>query len=81
MTEQLKKPKSDYAGHRKRLREKFFQAGSDGLHDYEAIELLLTLVLPRIDTKPIAQELPEVEVEAARPLNGSEKFFEKKEVG
>jgi len=31
------------AGHRKRLRDKFLQAGLDGFLDYEIVELLLTL--------------------------------------
>lgn len=57
MTEQLKKPKPDHIGHRRRLREKFFKAGSGGLHDYETLELLLTFAIPRIDTKPIAKRL------------------------
>ena len=57
MTEQLKNPKPDYVGHRRRLREKFFKAGSEGLHDYETIELLLAFAIPRIDTKPLAKRL------------------------
>ncbi|HID31138.1 MAG TPA: DNA repair protein RadC [Desulfobacterales bacterium] len=38
-------------GHRKRLREKFLTSGLDGFHDYEVIELLLTLATPRKDCK------------------------------
>ncbi len=59
--EQVEKPKSPekphYLGHRKRLRERFQKAGSEGLHDYELLELLLTYAIPRRDTKPIAKEL------------------------
>jgi DNA repair protein RadC len=44
------------AGHRKRLREKFIKSGLIGFHDYEIIELLLTLGSPRKDCKPQAKE-------------------------
>jgi len=43
------------AGRRKRLREKFFSAGLAGFHDYEVIELLLTLATPRKDCKAAAK--------------------------
>ena len=43
-------------GHRKRLREKFIKSGLKGYHDYEIIELLLTLGSPRKDCKPQAKE-------------------------
>lgn len=42
-------------GHRKRLREKFLASGLDGFHDYEVIELLLTLGTPRKDCKDQAK--------------------------
>jgi len=44
-------------GHRKRLRERFFNAGLDGFHDYEIVELLLTIGTPRKDVRDIAREL------------------------
>lgn len=44
------------AGHRKRLRERFVQSGLEGFHDYEIIELLLTLGTPRRDCKQMAKE-------------------------
>jgi len=44
-------------GHRKRLREKFLRSGLGGFHDYEIIELLLTLGSPRRDCKPQAKEV------------------------
>jgi DNA repair protein RadC len=43
-------------GHRKRLREKFLKAGLKGFHDYEIVELLLTIGSPRKDCKPAAKE-------------------------
>ena len=43
-------------GHRKRLREKFIKSGLGGFHDYEIIELLLTLGSPRKDCKQQAKE-------------------------
>lgn len=44
-------------GHRKRLRSKFVSSGFVGFHDYEIIELLLTLGVPRKDCKLLAKEL------------------------
>lgn len=44
------------AGHRKRLREKFIKSGLKGFHDYEIIELLLSLGMPRKDCKQQAKE-------------------------
>ena len=46
----------DQAGHRERLREKFLKSGLKGFHDYEIIELLLTLGIPWKDRKPQAKE-------------------------
>jgi len=43
-------------GHRKRLREKFLKSGLTGFHDYEIIELLLSLGTPRKDCKRQAKE-------------------------
>ncbi len=43
-------------GHRKRLRERFIKAGLKGFHDYEIVELLLTLGSPRKDCKQPARE-------------------------
>ena len=44
------------AGHRQRLRDKFLAAGLDGFHDYEVIELLLTIGTPRKDCKESAKK-------------------------
>lgn len=43
------------AGHRQRLRERFLRAGFAGFHDYEIIELLLTIATPRKDCKATAK--------------------------
>jgi DNA repair protein RadC len=43
-------------GHRKRLREKFLKSGLSGFHDYEIVELLLSLGTPRKDCKLPAKE-------------------------
>jgi DNA repair protein RadC len=47
----------DAKGHRSRLRERLLDAGPQGFHDYELIEYLLTLTIPRVDTKPLAKRL------------------------
>src|SRR2546422_1467359 len=44
-------------GHRQRLRERFVKPGLDGFADYEVIELLLTLAIPRSDVKQPAKAL------------------------
>ncbi len=48
-------PKHKGEGHRQRLREKFLDSGLSGFHDYEVIELLLTLGNPRKDCKEAAK--------------------------
>jgi len=45
------------AGHRQRLRDRFLKSGLDGFHDYEVVELLLTLGTPRKDCKGTAKAL------------------------
>ena len=42
-------------GHRQRLRDKFLSSGLSGFHDYEVVELLLTLGTPRKDCKDSAK--------------------------
>lgn len=42
-------------GHRQRLRDKFLETGLAGFHDYEIIELLLTLGTPMRDCKAPAK--------------------------
>lgn len=46
-----------YLGHRKRLRDRFLKSGLDSFADYEAVELLLTLAVPRSDVKKPAKAL------------------------
>jgi len=43
-------------GHRSRLRDKFLKAGLEAFHDYEIVELLLTLGTPRKDCKDQAKD-------------------------
>lgn len=50
-------PAPDYHGHRARLRQRLVSHGGDGLQDYELIEYLLALAIPRRDTKPLAKAL------------------------
>ena len=45
------------AGHRERLRARLLAGGGDGFHDYELLEYLLALAIPRQDTKPLAKRL------------------------
>ncbi len=49
--------KPHYAGHRKRLRERFLKAGPGALADYELLELVLFFAQPRGDVKPVAKAL------------------------
>ncbi len=44
-------------GHRGRLRERFLKGGADALADYELLELILFLAIPRRDVKPLAKKL------------------------
>ena len=44
-------------GHRGRLRKRLLEAGPEGFHDYELVEYLLALTIPRVDTKPLAKKL------------------------
>jgi DNA repair protein RadC len=49
--------KAEASGHRIRLRKRLLDAGPAGFHDYELIEYLLALTIPRVDTKPLAKRL------------------------
>src|SRR4030042_556961 len=51
-----KTPEDSHRGHRKRLREKFLKSGLAAFHDYEIVELLLSLGTPRRDCKTPAKE-------------------------
>jgi DNA repair protein RadC len=49
--------KPHFLGHRERLRERFREAGSDALADYELLEMVLFRAISRGDTKPLAKTL------------------------
>ena len=59
-------------GHRKRLRDKLLRAGPQALADYELLEMLLFLALPRVDTKPLAKRLQARFGSFARAVTASE---------
>jgi DNA repair protein RadC len=46
-----------YAGHRRRLRERFLKGGAGAVADYELLELILFQAVPRGDVKPVAKAL------------------------
>ena len=46
-----------YFGHRRRLRDRFLKSGLECLADYEVVELILTLAVPRSDVKQPAKAL------------------------
>jgi DNA repair protein RadC len=48
---------SPHAGHRARLRDKLLNRGQDALADYELLELILSIAIPRRDVKPLAKAL------------------------
>ena len=48
---------SPHVGHRERLRERFLKTQGEGFADYELLELLLALAIPRQDVKPLAKLL------------------------
>lgn len=56
MTTPVKKEPS-YLGHRQRLRERFMVDDGASMPDYELLELLLTMAIPRRDVKPLAKDL------------------------
>ena len=48
-----------HKGHRGRLKRRFDNSGFKGFLDYEVLELLLTYIIPKQDTKQIAKNLIE----------------------
>lgn len=50
-------PEPDHSGHRARLRQRLLDAGAEALADHELLEYLLTLAIPRRDTKGLAKDL------------------------
>ena len=49
--------KPHHAGHRERLRARFLKGGPESLADYELLELILFMTIPRRDVKPVAKSL------------------------
>ncbi len=56
---QKEKPKNIHAGHRKRMRNRFYETGLAGFAEHEIIEMLLYYVNPQKNTNPIAHALIE----------------------
>ena len=52
-----KEEKPDYYGHRARLRERFMVDEGASMPDYELLELLLMMAIPRRDVKSLAKKL------------------------
>ncbi|MBQ7303526.1 MAG: DNA repair protein RadC [Alphaproteobacteria bacterium] len=55
--EKEEKQQPHYVGHRMRLKERFLKDEGKTMPDYEILELLLTLAIPRRDVKEKAKEL------------------------
>ena len=53
----IKQGQPDERGHRARLRKRLLGGGPEGFLDHELVEYLLTLTIPRVDTKPLARRL------------------------
>jgi DNA repair protein RadC len=50
-------PSTDPAGHRGRMRARLLEGGGEAFLDYELLEYVLGLAIPRRDTKPLAKRL------------------------
>ncbi|MDT7933456.1 MAG: DNA repair protein RadC [Sphingomonadaceae bacterium] len=51
-------PASDLAqGHRERMRQRMLEGGGEAFLDYELLEYILALAIPRRDVKPLAKRL------------------------
>ena len=57
MNDKEVKEKPHYLGHRMRLRERFLKDEGKSMADYELLELLLTIAIPRRDVKQKAKDL------------------------
>ncbi|MFK7866670.1 MAG: DNA repair protein RadC [Alphaproteobacteria bacterium] len=57
MPADMNKPDAHYQGHRARLRDRFMKDFGSHMADYEMLELLLCVAIPRRDVKPLAKEL------------------------
>lgn len=56
-TQTKKEKQPDYLGHRQRLRTRFLISEGKDMADYEFLEFLLTMSIPRRDVKPLAKQL------------------------
>ena len=56
-TQTKKEEQPDYLGHRQRLRTRFLISEGKDMADYEFLEFLLTMSIPRRDVKPLAKQL------------------------
>lgn len=63
--------KQHYLGHRKRLRDRFMADNGRTMPDYEILELLLSIAIPRRDVKPLAKNLLHDFESFANVLNAS----------
>lgn len=54
---EMPEPPPGHLGHRARMRRRLLTAGPEALADYELMEMVLFLALPRQDTKPVARAL------------------------
>lgn len=52
-------PQPHFTGHRDRLRQRLVEKGADTLADYELLELVLFMAIPRRDVKPLAKKVIE----------------------
>ena len=57
MTQPAAQQTPHYHGHRDRLRARFLENGPEALADYELLELVLFMAIPRRDVKPLAKTL------------------------
>lgn len=57
MSAETEDEKPHHLGHRDRLRQRFLSSGPESLQDYELVELLLFMAIPRRDVKPLAKTL------------------------
>ncbi len=69
--EEKTEEKPHYIGHRQRLRERFLKDEGRNMPDYELMELLLTIAIPRRDVKPLAKNLIERFKSFAGTINAS----------
>ncbi len=66
-----------HAGHRLRLREKALKSNFENMPEHEVLELLLTYVIPRSDTNPLAHKLINTFGSFANVLNASPQQLKK----